>query len=98
MHSKRTPGLYGLNDLKLEFPIQAQKQRNLTCYRRFKPPKGYIHVVKIESSMLHGKFHYHMILGCEVTAFQYGTEYGRGDHFVMCLDHLCKATHYIPNS
>ena len=48
--------------------------------------------------MLHDKFHYHMILGCGVTDFQYVTEYGRGDYFVMCLDHLCKATHYIPNS
>ena len=51
--------------------------------------------------MLHIKFHYHTILGCDVTDFkyvQYVTEYGRGDHFVMCLDHLCKAKHYIPNS
>ena len=96
MHSKRMPGLYGLNDFKLEFPIQAQRQR----IRGLGHPKNkdYIHVVEIESSMLHDKFHYHIILGCEVTDFQYVTEYGRGDHFVMCLDHLCKATHYIPNS
>ena len=49
--------------------------------------------------MLHDKFHYHIILGCEVTDFQYVTEYGRGDHFVMCLDHLYKSNaYYIPNS
>ena len=51
--------------------------------------------------MLHDKFHYHTILGCDVTDFkylQYVTEYGCGDHFVMCLDHLCKEKHYIPNS
>ena len=60
--------------------------------------KGYIHVVEIESLMLHDKFHYHTILGCDVTDFKYDIEYGRGDYFVMCLDHLCKATHYIPNS
>ena len=42
--------------------------------------------------MLHGKFHYHTILGCEVTDFKYVTVYGRGDHFIMCLDHLHKAT------
>ena len=38
---------------------------------------GYIHVVEIESSMLHGKFHYYMILGCEVTDFKYVTVYER---------------------
>ena len=53
--------------------------------------EGYIHVVEIESSMLHDKFHYHTILGCDVTDFKYVTENGRGDHFVMCLDPLCKA-------
>ena len=42
--------------------------------------------------MLHGKFHYHTILGCEVTDFKYITIYERGDHFAMCLDHLYKAT------
>ena len=61
-----TPGLYGLNDFKLEFPIQAQRQRNLTCHKRSRPP---IHIVGIESSMLHDKFHYHTILGCDVTDF-----------------------------
>ena len=62
--------------------------------------KGYtfIHVVGIESAMLNEKFHYHTILGYDVTDFKYVTEYGRGDHFVMCPDHLCKATHYIHNS
>ena len=54
--------------------------------------------MKIESSMLHDKFHYHTILGCDVTDFKYVTKYGRGDDFVMCLDHLCKETHYISNS
>ena len=39
VHSKGTPGLYGLNDFKLEFPIQAQRQRNLTCHKRSRPPK-----------------------------------------------------------
>ena len=48
--------------------------------------------------MLQDKFHYHTILGCDVTDFKYVTEYGRDDHFVMCLDHLCKATHNIHNS
>ena len=45
--------------------------------------------------MLHDKVHYHMILGCDVTDFKYVTEYGRGDHFAMCLDHLRKATQRI---
>ena len=59
---------------------------------------GYIHVVKIESSKLRGKFHYHMILGCDVTDFKYVTVYGRGDdHFVMWMDHLYKATHRVSN-
>ena len=48
--------------------------------------------------MMHDKFHYHTILDCDVTDFKYVTVYGRGDHFVICLDHLCKLTHYIPNS
>ena len=39
VHSKRTPGLYGLKYFKLEFPIQAQIQRNLTCHKRSMPPK-----------------------------------------------------------
>ena len=41
--------------------------------------------------MLHGKFHYHTILGCEVTYFKYVTVYWRGAYFMMCLDHLYKA-------
>ena len=85
MHSKRTPGLYGLKYFKIEF----SRQRNLTCNKRPRPPKnkGYLHVVDIESPMLHVKFHYHTILGCEVTDYEYVTEYGRGDPFLMCLDH-----------
>ena len=97
VHSKRTPGLYGLNDFKLEFPIQAQRQRNLTCHKRSRPPTEY-RLKHVESSMLNDKFHYRTILGCDVTDFKYVTEYGRGDHFVMCLDHLCKAAHHFPNS
>ena len=37
--SKCPPGLFGLNVLQLEFPIQAQRQRNSTCLRRSRPPK-----------------------------------------------------------
>ena len=39
VHSKRPPCLYGLNDSKLEFHIQAQRQRNLTYHKKSKPPR-----------------------------------------------------------
>ena len=42
--------------------------------------------------MLRGKYQYHTILGCKVTDFKYVTVYWRGDHFMMCLNHLYKPT------
>ena len=45
----------------------------------------------MESSILHGQFPYHTILGCEVTYLKYVSVYGRGNRFMMCIDHSYKA-------
>ena len=58
VYSKRMPGLYGLNNFKLEFPIQAHRYKAIKGLGH-PNNKGYIHVVTIESSILHVKFLYH---------------------------------------
>ena len=62
--------------LNWNFPFKRKDNEIRPAIRGLGHPKnkGYIHVVEIESSMLHDKFHYHMILGCGVTDFQYVPE------------------------
>ena len=58
---------------------------------------GYMHVVEIESSMLRGKFSL-TILAVISNMLLYICIYWHGEQFVMCLNHLYKATHCVPNS
>ena len=50
----------GSNDLMTKVSI---RKPNLTLHKRSRPPKNidYLHVVELETPMLHGKSHYHYL-------------------------------------